>query len=101
MESQLSVLFWTKEERLSLRFFFQAELTHVDEYLLLDWDFSMSIFHFQYNNTKEALKLWHSLMPRIEGKNFPVETKLRKVQKVTILTYLKILSGGKVQGTAG
>ena len=101
MESQLSVLFWTKEERLSLRFFFQAELTHVDEYLLSDWDFSMSIFHFQCNNTKEALKLWHSLMPRIEGKSFSVETKLRKVQKVTILTYLKILSGGKVWGTAG
>ena len=36
MESQLSVLFWTKEERLSLGFLFQAELTHVDEYLLLD-----------------------------------------------------------------
>ena len=34
-------------------------------------------------------------MPRIEGKSFSVETKLRKVQKVTILTYLKILFVGR------
>ena len=34
-------------------------------------------------------------MPRIEGKSFSVETKLGKVQKVTILTYLKILFVGR------
>jgi hypothetical protein len=34
-------------------------------------------------------------MPRIEGKSFSVKTKLRKVQKVTILTYLKILFVGR------
>ena len=69
-----------KNVRLSFGFLFQAELTHVKEYLLFDWDFSMSIFHFQCNNTKEALKLWHSVMPRIEGKSFSVETKEKSVE---------------------
>ena len=40
----------------------------------------MRVFHFQCNNTKEALKLWHSLMPRIEGKSFSVETKEKSAE---------------------
>ena len=55
----------------------------------------MSTFHVQCKNTEETSKLWHSLMPRIERKSFSVETKLRKVQKVKILTYLKILFAGR------
>ena len=54
----------------------------------------MSIFHFHLKNTKETSKLWHSLMSRMEGKNFSMKTKLRKVQKMTILAYLKILYEG-------
>ena len=54
----------------------------------------MSIFHFHCKNTKEASKLWHSLMARTEGKSFSMKTKLRKVQKMTILAYLKILYEG-------
>ena len=37
-------------------------------------------------------------MARTEGKSFSMKTKLRKVQKMTILAYLKILYEGSCWG---
>ena len=54
---------------------------------------SMSIFHFQCNNTEETSKLWHSLMPRTEGKIFSVETKEKSVENDSF-DLLKILFAG-------
>lgn len=99
MESQLSVLFWTKEERLCLRFLFHAELTHVDEYHSFGLRLSWRYVHFQCNNTKEALKLWHSLMPR-RGRSFSSGDKIEKSAESDNSDLFKDLIWGKGTGNS-